>query len=88
MYFNYIQILDFTLAGENAALSYEAQIDTYKAISYAMLAGTILNSLMLFVGFVSPKFIGLESILTLQLIFFSQTLIYDHLKFPVGFLLL
>jgi hypothetical protein len=53
-----------------------------------MLGVAIVNSILLFIGFISPKFIGLESILTLQLIFFSQTLIYDHMKFPVGFLYL
>jgi len=43
-----------------------------------MLVGTILNALMLFIGFITSKFIGIESIITLQLIFFSQILIYDN----------
>jgi hypothetical protein len=59
LYFNYTQSLDFMLEGENAALTYEAQIDSYKTISYGMLAGTVINSLLLFIGFISPKFIGL-----------------------------
>ena len=88
LYFNYTQTLDFSLSGDNAALIYESQIESYKTLSYGMLAGTAINSLLLFIGFISPKFIGLESVLTLQLIFFSQTLVYDHMKFPVGFLFL
>ncbi len=87
-YFNYTQALDFPFVGDNAALVYEGQIATYKTISYGMLGSTIVNSILLFVGFISPKFIGLESILTLQLIFFSQTLVYDHMNFPVGFVFL
>jgi hypothetical protein len=44
--------------------------------------------LLLVFGLITPKFIGLETIITLQLIFFSQILIYDNSKFPVGFLFL
>jgi hypothetical protein len=36
------------------------------------------------VGGISNKFIGIEAIITLQLIFYSQTLITPISKFPVG----
>jgi hypothetical protein len=43
----------------------------------ALMAGSILNIVGLLIGLWTPKFIGLESILTLQIIFYSQLLIYD-----------
>lgn len=39
----------------------------------------------LLIGLVLPKFIGLETLITLQLIFFSQLLISDFELWPVGF---
>jgi hypothetical protein len=51
-----------------------------------MMVGAIICNLLLLISLVTPKFIGLEVIITLQLIFFSQILIYDNSKFPVGFL--
>jgi hypothetical protein len=53
-----------------------------------MMVGAVICTLLLILGLVTPKFIGLEIIITLQLIFFSQILIYDNSKFPVGFLFL
>jgi len=47
-----------------------------------MLGGIILNVICLFIGFLTSKFIGLESILTAQLIYFSQLLIYDISNWP------
>jgi len=40
------------------------------------------------IGLMTPKYIGLESILTLQLIFYSQLLISDPSKWPIGFVYL
>ena len=51
-----------------------------------MLITTILDVLFLFMGIITPKFIGLESVLALQLCFFSQILVHDNKKFPIGFL--
>jgi hypothetical protein len=42
----------------------------------------------LVIGLIAPKFIGLELILTLQLIFFSQLLIHDVKNWPPGFVFL
>ena len=47
--------------------------------------GVILSVLGLLVGLFVPKFIGLESIITIELIYYSQLLISDASKWPVGF---
>ncbi len=39
----------------------------------------------LVVGLFVPKFIGLETIITMQLIYYSQLLISDIDKWPIGF---
>lgn len=39
----------------------------------------------LLVGLVLPKFIGLETLITLQLIFYSQLLLSDFGLWPIGF---
>lgn len=53
-----------------------------------MLVQTILIAISLLIGLIAPKFIGLELILTLQLIFFSQLLIHDVKNWPPGFVFL
>ena len=53
-----------------------------------MMVQTILNLFLLLVGLISPKFIGLESILTLQSIFYSQLLIVNVSRVPPGFVFL
>jgi hypothetical protein len=50
--------------------------------------GTAFGILGLMIGLLSPKYIGLESLLTLQLVFFSQLLIVNPSKWPVGFMYL
>ncbi len=40
---------------------------------------------LLIIGLLAPKYIGLEGVLTLQLIFYSQLLVYDIRAWPVGF---
>ena len=40
-----------------------------------MLINTIFTNIILIIGLLSSKYIGLEGILTLQLIYFSQLLI-------------
>jgi hypothetical protein len=44
--------------------------------------------IFLIVGLFAPKYIGLESILTLEIIFYSQLLIKDPSDWPVGFVYL
>lgn len=44
-----------------------------------------MSMLGLLVGLFVPKFIGLETILTMQLIYYSQLLISKLDKWPVGF---
>jgi hypothetical protein len=49
---------------------------------------TAVCLLIFIIGLFSPKYIGLELILTLQLIFYSQLLIVDPSKIPLGFMYL
>lgn len=76
------------MVGDNLPLKFEDKLDTYRTISIGMLITIIFDVLFLFIGLISPKFIGLEALLSLQLTFFSQILIHDNKKFPVGFLFL
>jgi len=76
------------MKGDNYALKYVENAAAYKSMGYSMMAQTIINAICLFVGLISPKFIGLESILNLQLIFYSQLLIFDISKIPPGFVFL
>ncbi len=64
------------------------KLATYGTISIMLCVGTALGMIGLFVGVMSPKYIGLESLLTLQLIFYSQMLISDPQKWPIGFMYL
>lgn len=50
-----------------------------------MLAAIILNIICFLTGLMSFKFIGVESILTLQIIYFCQLLIFDISNWPSGF---
>ncbi len=47
-------------------------------------AASIIFFLLLMVGLLAPKYIGVEAILTLQLIFYSCLLIKDSAKFTPG----
>ena len=53
-----------------------------------MLPWIILNAISLLIGFLTSKFIGLETMLTLQIIYYSQLLIYDISDWPSGFVFL
>jgi hypothetical protein len=53
-----------------------------------MLINTILAVINLIAGILSLKFIGLECVLTIQLIYFSQLLINPWQNFPAGFMFL
>ncbi len=50
-----------------------------------MLINTIITNIILFVGILSKKYIGLECMLTLQLIYYSQLLVTPWSKFPAEF---
>lgn len=54
-------------------------------IGYVNLVIIGLNFIAILISLLSPKFIGLETILTLQLIFYSQLLIDNPSKWPIGF---
>jgi hypothetical protein len=87
-YANYVQELLFSIKGGNMPLKVVENISTYEKISSGMMAAVVINILFLVIGTLTPKFIGLESILTLHLIFYSQLLIYDLSKWPGGFVFL
>ena len=52
------------------------------------MAVNILSLIILAVGLIAPKFIGLEMTLTLQFLFFSQFLVQDVDYWPIAFLYL
>jgi hypothetical protein len=82
------QELKFTLSGVNNPLFYRSNLSSYNSISIVLCVGTGLSIIGLLIGLMTPKYIGLESILTLQLIFYSQLLISDPSKWPIGFVYL
>ena len=85
-YSHYLQLIRPTLIGITDPLIYSDNIAVYNWISIILCVGTGLSLVGLLVGLLSPKYIGLESLITLQLIFYSQLLITDPSKWPVGFL--
>jgi hypothetical protein len=87
-YSHYLQLIRPTLAGITDPLVYSDNIAVYNGISIMLCVGTGLSLVGLLIGLLSPKYIGLESLITLQLIFYSQILITDPSKWPVGFLYL
>ena len=87
-YLHYVQTLTFQLDSMNSPLIYSANIETFTTISIVLCVGTALSMVGLIIGLCSPKYIGLESLLTLQLIFYSQLLIANPSKWPVGFMYL
>ena len=53
-----------------------------------MLINTLLAIVNLIGGLLSNKLIGLECVLTIQLIFYSQLLVNPWQNFPAGFMFL
>ncbi len=84
-YKNETQTLEFSMKGDNYALKVSKNEATYKTFGNLMLAVIILNAICLLIGFFTSKFIGLESILTCQLICYSQLMICDISRWPSGF---
>jgi cysteine-rich repeat protein len=87
-YLKNTQEIEFAMKGANAALTFTANLATYKTIAIVICVGTILSLVCLVFGLITPKFIGVEFLVTLQLIFYSQLLIVDTDKWPAGFLYL
>lgn len=84
-YLNKTQILNFTLKAENDAFKISELQAAYDTVSNNVIVTVVLSMTGLVIGLFLPKFIGLEIIITMQLIFYSQLLIYDFEKWPVGF---
>jgi hypothetical protein len=87
-YLNDTQELKFIMKGSNAPLTFTSNLDTYKTISIVICITTVFSLVCLMFGLISPKFIGVEMLMTLQLIFYSQILIINTEKWPAGFLYL
>ncbi len=85
-YMNTSQSLDFTIKGSNEALEFSHHVGLYKAAETSILVTSVLSMMGLLVGLFVPKFIGLQAIITMQLIFYSQLLIDDVEKWPIGFM--
>jgi hypothetical protein len=73
------------MCGDNEALKISENWETFMKAEYVYNGFGLLILGLLFVGLCTPKFIGLEAILTLQLIFYSCFLIQDVSRMPVGF---
>ena len=87
-YASHVQDLKWNIKGINNPLIYSDKLATYGTISIVLCVGTAFGMIGLFVGVLSPKYIGLESLLTLQLVFYSQMLISNPEKWPIGFMYL
>lgn len=73
------------MIGSNQALKFYAYESYYDGIEITMFVNTIITNFILFIGLLSKKYIGLECMLTLQLIYYSQLLATPWNKFPVEF---
>ena len=73
------------MKGSNASLKVISNPSAYTTLGYLTLVSLILSIVSLLLGFMTPKFIGLESILTLQLLYYSRLLIVDIQRWPPGF---
>ena len=74
------------MRGSNLPLKLTSFLSQYNIVSNNIMVTVIVSMVGLLVGLFVPKFIGLESIITMQLIFYSQLLIVDFAKWPLGFI--
>lgn len=80
-------LLKFKMGGNNKPLIFSSYNQAYKNMSLGTTIFGVIFLVLLFIGLLTPKFIGLEAVITLQLIFYSQLLISDVKKRPVGFVM-
>jgi hypothetical protein len=59
----------------NAKFEFTSYYQAYSTVSKGILIATLFGLVGLAAGLFLPKFIGIETIVTLQLIFYSQILI-------------
>ena len=57
----------------------------FESLTNGMIVTNLLGIICFICGLLSTKYIGLECILTLQLIYYSQLLISNANKWPLGF---
>jgi hypothetical protein len=75
----------FNACGDNEPLKISKYTEMFQKTEYVYVAVGFLVLLLLGVGLCTPKYIGVEAISTLQLIYYSCLLITDVNKIPVGF---
>lgn len=75
------------MKGSNFPLVYSSNIELFQKTSYGMMGSSLVLLLLLILGMLAGKFIGLEGIVTIQLIYYSQLLVTPYQKMPVGFLM-
>lgn len=85
-YANTTQTLNFVMKGSDSPLEYSQHVQTYTQIETSILVMTVVSMLGLLIGLFVPKFIGLEAIITMQLLYYSQLLIKDISVWPLGFM--
>ena len=69
----------------NVPLIVSQYTELFVKTEYAYLAVGLIVLILLGVGLCTPKYIGIEGITTLQLIYYSCLLVTDVEKYPVGF---
>lgn len=56
-----------------------------QSICFSLEIINYIGIICLIIGLLSKKYIGLECVLTLQLVFYSQLLVENANKWPMGF---
>lgn len=77
--------LGFQTIGDNEPLKFNSNIALSKGADKGYIGLSVVFFSLLIAGLIAPKYIGLEAVLTLQLIFYSCLLVTDAQKYPVGF---
>lgn len=77
--------VNFDACGTNEPLIISQYAELFQKTEYAYIGVGVIVLLLLGVGLCTPKYIGIEGITTLQLIYYSCLLVTDAGKYPVGF---
>lgn len=77
--------VQFDACGDNEPLVMSQYSAMFLKTEYVYIGVGLMVLLLLGVGLCTPKYIGVEAISTLQLIYYSCLLVTDVEKYPVGF---
>lgn len=75
----------FNVCGDNEPLIISEYSAVFLKTEYVYIGVGLLLLVLLGVGLCTPKYIGVEAISTLQLVYYSCLLVTDVHKYPVGF---